>query len=40
MPEPIRAGHGLPTLRVVLERVAGSGDRPDEHAVLQATAAR
>ncbi|HEY6746751.1 MAG TPA: hypothetical protein VI357_13655 [Mycobacteriales bacterium] len=37
MPELIRAGHGLPTLRVVLERVAGSGDRPDEHAVLQAT---
>lgn len=35
MPELIRAGHGLPTLRVVLERVAGSGDRPDEHAVLQ-----
>jgi hypothetical protein len=37
MPELIRAGHGLPTLRVVLERVAGSGDQPDEHAVLQAT---
>lgn len=37
MPELIRAWHGLPTLRVVLERVAGSGDRPDEHAVLQAT---
>jgi hypothetical protein len=36
MPELIRAGHGLPTLRVVLERVAGSGDRPEEHAVLQA----
>ncbi|HST67734.1 MAG TPA: hypothetical protein VLM05_21365 [Mycobacteriales bacterium] len=37
MPELIRAGHGLPTLRVVLERVAGTGDRPEEHAVLQAT---
>jgi hypothetical protein len=37
MPELIRAWHGLPTLRVVLERVAGSGDRPDEHAVLQST---
>jgi hypothetical protein len=37
MPELIRAGHGLPTLRVLLERVAGSGDRPEEYAVLQAT---
>jgi hypothetical protein len=36
MPELIRAGHGLPTLRVVLDRSAGSGPRPDEHAVLQA----
>lgn len=36
MPELIRAGHGLPTLRVVLDRSAGSGPRPDESAVLQA----
>ena len=36
MPELIRAGHGLPTLRIVLDRTAGPDERPDEQAVLQA----
>src|SRR3954453_14300748 len=36
MPELIRAGHGLPTLRIVLDRTPGAGGRRGGPAVLQA----